>query len=142
MKLKLLLCSVLLINGCSSSTPVAPTIPIPPNSPQTQAVNITKTLADSINAAVNTAISLRGSGKLSAANTTLIENWASSAAKLDDSIATELSSSDTWAVQEQKILVLIPTFKIPGTSTLDVSMQAAISAVSALLNQLQAQVSQ
>jgi len=124
--------------GCGN--PTTATTPAPPNSPQTQALNITKTIADSINAAVKTAISLRDSGKLSQANTTAIENWAKSAAVLDDTIATELGSADPWTLQKQKILVMIPAFNIPGSSTMDATIQASLKAVSTLIMQLQAQV--
>ncbi len=128
---------VVLLVGCAST---APTTPAPLNSPQTQALNVTKTLADSINAAVKTAISLRDSGKLSQADTTVIENWAKSAAILDDTIATEIGSADPWTLQKQKILVLLPAFQIPGTSNMDAIIQASINSVRVLIMQLQTQV--
>ena len=130
------LLSFLFLWGC----PAATTTPAPPNSPQTQAVNVTKLLADSINAAVKTAIAERNAGKVSQADTTTIENWAKSAAVLDDTIATELGSADPWTTQKAKILVMLPGFKIPGTSTTDTTLQAALAAVSTLLTQLQGAV--
>ena len=126
--------------GCGASTPTTPVTPVPPNSPQTQALNVDKTLADAISAAVNTAISLRNAGKISQADTATIENWAKSAAILDDTIATEIGSADPWATQKTKILAMLPLFKIPGTSTVDTTLQAALAAVSALLTQLQGAV--
>jgi hypothetical protein len=128
--------------SCTSTVPATVATPAPPNSPQTQVLNIDKTLADAISTVVKTAITLRDSGKLSQANTTIIENWAKSAAAVDDAIATELGSSDLWPVQKQKIFLLLTTVKVPGSSTLDISIQTALSAVSSLITQLQTQVTQ
>ncbi len=133
MKLTILL-GFIVLWGCPASTT---TTPAPPNSPQTQALNVTKTLADAINAAVKTTIAERNAGKVSQADTTTIENWAKSAAVLDDTIATELGSADPWATQKAKIIAMMPLFRIPGTGTTDVTLQAALAAVSTLLTQLQ-----
>ena len=123
--------------GCAASNSATVTTPAPVNSPQTQAINIDKAIADAISTAVNAAIAERNAGNLSQADTTLIENWAKSAATLDDSIATELASADPWPTQKQKILLMLPLFKIPGTSTTDTIVQAALGAVSAVVGQLQ-----
>ena len=141
MKIATLALALILV-GCGASTPTTPAVPVPPNSPQTQVLNITKTLADSINAAVKTAISLRDSGKIDQATTLTIENWAKSAAVLDDTIATELGSADPWPLQKQKILVILPAFRIPGTSYVNTTLQAALTAVGTILSQLQVQVAQ
>ena len=140
MKLPAVFVLALFLAGCGASTPTTPVTPAPVNSPQTQALNVDKALADAISAAVNTAISLRNAGKISQADTTTIENWAKSAAILDDTIATEIGSADPWATQKTKILAMLPLFKIPGTSTIDTTLQAALAAVSALLTQLQGAV--
>ena len=83
MRLTAVFVLALFLAGCGASTPTTPVTPVPPNSPQTQALNVDKTLADAISAAVNTAISLRNAGKISQADTATIENWAKSAAILD-----------------------------------------------------------
>ena len=140
MRLTAVFVLALFLAGCGASTPTTPVTPVPPNSPQTQALNVDKTLADAISTAVNTAISLRNAGKISQADTATIENWAKSAAILDDTIATEIGSADPWATQKTKILAMLPLFKIPGTSTVDTTLQAALAAVSALLTQLQGAV--
>jgi hypothetical protein len=132
---------VFLLVGCHSTNTSA-TTPAPVNSPQTQVLNIDKTLADAINAAVKAAIILRDQGKLSQANTTLIENWAKAAAILDDQIATELGSADTWAVQKTKILAMLPGFKIPVVSGLDPTLQADLVGITAIVAQIQGQVTQ
>ncbi len=127
-------------SSCGGSA-TAPSVPAPPNSPQTQALNLTKTLADSISAAVNTAIQLRNAGTVSAADTTAIENWAHSADLLDKQIVTELANAaDPWPVQKAKILVLLPGFQIPLRGTTATTLQAALAAVSSTVALLRAQV--
>ncbi len=134
---KLVLSCVLLLASCA--TPTA-TTPSPPNSAQTQVLNIDKTLADSINAAVKTAISLRNQNQISAADTTTIENWARAAAILDDQIATELGSPDPWPTQKSKILLLVPGFQIPLTGTINTTLKASLAAVTTTVNLIKAQV--
>jgi len=111
-----------------------------PNYPQTQALNITKTLADSINAAVKAGIALRDQGKLTQANNLVIQNWAKSAVAFDEQIATELGSSDPWSVQKTKILAMLPGLKVPTISGLDASMAANLTAITALIAQIQGQL--
>lgn len=135
---RLILALGLVLYGCG--TPTAST-PAPPNSAQTQVLNIDKTLADAINAAVKLSITLRDQGKLSQANNLIIQNWAKSAVKLDDDIATELGSADPWSVQKTKILAMLPGLKVPAVSGLDATMQANLAAVTTIIAQIQAQVS-
>ncbi len=123
--------------GCAAKDPVAVSAP---NSPQTQALNLTKTLSDSINAAVKAGILLRDQGKLSQANNLVIQNWAKSAVALDENIATELGSADAWSVQKAKILAMLPGLKVPAISGLDPSMQANLTAITALIAQIQGQL--
>jgi|SRR6185312_9198850 len=140
---KLLLAFALLLPvtliSCGASNPASTTTPAPPNSPQTQALNITKTLADSINAAVKTAIAMRDQGKISPAVATQVENWAASAAILDDQIATELGSSDSWTIQKQKLLPSLAGFKLPQVTS-DPTLQSALAQVQVLIQQLLTQV--
>lgn len=140
MKLFATLAIALALVGCG--TPTANTPPPVQNSPQTQTLNIDKTLADAINGAVKASITLRNQGKMSAANVTLIENWAKSAVILDDQIAAELGSADTWAVQKTKILAMLPQFKVPTVSGLDPTIQADLAAITTIISQIQSQVSQ
>lgn len=136
--------AALLLCGCG--TPTAST-PSPVNSPQTQAINIDKTMADAINSAVKISISLRcatppAAGCIDPGTVILIENWAKSAASLDDQIAAELANSDTWDVQKQKILLLLPKLQIPIISGLNPTAQTALTVVTSLISQIQAQVTQ
>ncbi len=130
--------ALLLLVGCGN--PPQASTPTPPNSPQTQVLNIDKTLADSINGAVKASISLRDQGKMTQANVTLIQGWAKSAVAVDDAIATELSSADPWATQKTKILAMLPSLKVPAVSGLDPTIQADFVAITAIIAQIQAQV--
>lgn len=129
-----LLLPVTLISSCGN--PATTTTPAPPNSPQVQAHNINKLLADSINSAVKTAIALRGQGKLSPAITAQIEDWSVRSSTMSDMVEMEITSADTWPVQKQKILVLLTTFQLPDTGPVESTIQAALSTVGTLLTQL------
>jgi hypothetical protein len=124
----------------ASCAPATVSTPAPPNSPQTQALNLTKTLSDAINAAVKTGISLRDQGKFSQANNLILQNWAKSAVALDDRIATELGNGTAWTVQRGHVLALLPGFQIPAMGGLDPTLQAALTLVTQLVGQIQAQV--
>ncbi len=124
--------------GCGN--PTSATTPNPPNSPQVQAHNINKALADSINALVKTAISMRDQGKLSSGNTKQIEDWSVSATLVSDKIEMEITSTDPWPVMKQKIVLLLTGFQIPNPSPTESTVQAALAAVKTVLTQLQAQV--
>ncbi len=128
----------LTLTGCGN--PPTASTPPPPNSPQVQAHNVNKALADSINAAVKTSIAMRDQGKLSAATTRLIENWAVAASKVSDQIEMEITSTDSWAVQKQKILVLLTGIQIPNPGPVETAIQTALTAVGTLLRQFQMQV--
>ena len=132
----------LLLTSCGGSA-TAPVTPAPPNSPQTQTLNVTKALADAINAAVKTAITLRDQGQISASDTRTVENWAKSATILDDQIATELgNTSDPWPTQKAKILLLLPGFQFPFGGSTNTTLQAAITAVGTTVNLIRTQVQQ
>lgn len=132
--------AALLLCGCGTPTVVTPA-PVQ-NSPQTQSHNINKTFADSINAAVKTAIDMRNQGKLSPAITKQIEDWAVSASLVSDKVEMELASSDMWVVQKQKIIIILTGFQIPNPGPIDSTVQVGLAAVATVLTQLQAQVAQ
>lgn len=145
---KLLLALTLLLpvafTSCGASNPVSTTTPAPVNSPQTQLHNVNKALADGISAAVNTAITLRNQGKISPVTARQIEDWSVSGSIISDKVEMEITSADTWPVQKQKILVILTGFHVPtiGTGAIDGTLQAALSAIGTLLQQLQGQVNQ
>ncbi len=136
------LVAVLVLGLLGCGNPPTATTPAPPNSPQTLVLNIDKTLADAINGAVKAAVLLGNQGKLSRPNVVLIESWSKSAVALDDAIATELASADAWNVQKTKILAMLPGLKVPAISGLDPTIQADLVAVTAIVGQIQAQVTQ
>ena len=127
--------------GCGTPTATTPA-PVAANSPQTQAHNINKTLADSINTVEKTAIAMRNQGKLAPTTTKQIEDWAVSASLISDKVEMEITSTDTWPVQKQKILALLITVHIPNPGPIETTVQAALMAVGTVLNQLQSQVAQ
>lgn len=131
---------ILALAGCGN--PTTATTPAPPNSAQTQTHNVNKTLADSINAAVKTAISMRDQGKLSATVTKQIEDWAVSATLVSDKIEMEIASADPWPTQKQKILVLLAGFQIPNPGPIEATVQAALATIRTVAMQLQSQVAQ
>jgi len=124
--------------GCGG-TPTANT-PGPPNSAQTQAHNVNKTLADSINTVVKTSIAMRDQGKLTPATAKQIEDWAVSASLVSDKVEMEIASGDSWAVAKPKILALLLTIQIPNPGPVESTVQIALTAVATVLNQLKAQV--
>ena len=124
----------------ATATPSA-TTPAPPNSPQAAVLNITKTLADATNTAEKLSVALRNAGTLSAANNLIIRNWCGAVAKLDDAIATEIGSTDTWAVQKQKILLLVAGFAIPKVvGVIGPGLAGDLASVGALIVSIQTQV--
>lgn len=127
--------------SCGGSNPTTVGTPAPPNSPQTQVLNVTKTLADAINTAVKSTIILRDQGLVSQADAVTVESWAASAATVDDQIATELGSSDSWTIQKQKILLSLVGFKLPLVTSNPV-LQSALQQALMLAQQIQSAVSQ
>lgn len=140
-KLLLALVLALPVSLVSCGPRATPTTPVAPNSPQTQVINITKTLADAINGAVKTALTLQDQGVISLADTQTVMMWSKFAAGVDDQIATELGSGDTWTVQKQKIVASLVGFKLPPVTS-NQALQSALQSVLALIQQIQGQVAQ
>jgi hypothetical protein len=125
----------------SCGNPATVTTPAPPNSAQTQTLNATKALADAINGAVKAAVNLNAQGIVSEGDTRTVVNWGKSATVLDDQIATELGSADTWTVQKQKIVASLSGFKLPVVTS-NTALQAALQQALTLVQQIQSQVTQ
>lgn len=129
----------LALAGCGG-TPTA-TTPAPPNSPQTTVALTVKTVADAANSGVTTVISLRDQGKLSQANTTIIENWLGFVANTDKQITVILANGQPWTAQRGQILTLLGTVTAPAiANTIDPGAQAVIAQIMTLVNQIRAQV--
>jgi len=128
----------IILTGCPQSTS---TTPAPPNSPQTQALNLTRALSDAVNAAVRTGITLRDQGKFSQADNLTLQTWAKSAIALDDQIASALGTGESWTVQRGKVLALLVGFQPPSLgANIDASLQAALTLVNQLIGQIRGQV--
>lgn len=138
--MKTLLALVITLGLVGCGTPTATTPSSITNSPQTQAHNINKTLADSINTVVKTVITMRDQGKLAPATAKLIEDWSVSASIVSDKVEMEITSTDSWPVQKQKIVALLLGIQIPNPGPIETTVQAALTAVKTVLTQLQAQV--
>ncbi len=124
--------------GCG--TPTA-TTPAPPNSPQTTVALTVKTIADADLAGVKTVIALRDQGKLSQANTTVIENWLAFVANADKQISVILAKPEPWTDQKREILVLLGTVTAPTlATTIDPGAQAVIAQILTLIAQIRTQV--
>ncbi len=124
--------------GCG--TPTA-TTPAPPNSSQTTVALTVKTIADADLAGVKTVIALRDQGKLSAANTTTIENWLAFVANTDKQISVILAKPIAWADQKREILVLLGTVTAPTLeTTIDPGAQAVVAQILTLIAQIRTQV--
>lgn len=111
------------------------------NSPQTQTLNFVRTLKDANSAAVHTAVLLRDQGKLDAATVNKIEDVALTIVTLQNNLADELASGDTWTLQKQKIISSITGFGF-SKITSDPTLQSAYAQVLSLIQQIKSQVSQ
>ena len=140
--MKTLITLVITLGLVGCGTPTANT-PTPPNSPQTTVALTVKTVADSASAGVQTVIALRDQGKLSPANTTVIENWLGFVATTDKQITAILANGQSWANQKTQILTLLSTVTAPAIATvIDPGAQVVISQVTTLINQIKTQVVQ
>lgn len=125
----------------SCGAPVTTTTQNPPNSPQTQAANINKAVADADVAAVQTVISLRDAGKVSQATTTTIENWLAFVATNNKQIAAVFQKPETWDQQKVEIYTLLGTVTAPSlATTIDPGAQAVVTQILTLINQIKVQV--
>lgn len=86
-------------------------------------------------------VTLNSQGKVSDADTRTVINWSKSAVALDEQMANELGSGDTWPTQKQKIVVSLAGFKLPS-GVFPQELQALFAQVQVLVQQIQSQVSQ
>lgn len=130
-----LLC--LLLVSCAPKASTPPSL----NSAQTQTAQLNNTVADADLAAVKTVIALRDAGKLSQANTTLIENWLALVATASKSIGLILVKPEPWTAQRAEILTLLATTTAPAVAnTIDPAASTVIAQIQTLIAQVRAQV--
>ena len=127
-----------LLTGCAKNT----TAPTP--APVQTIAQSNKLLADAANTLVTTVITLRNQGKISAADTTTIENWVKTVVvPTSKAIDAEEISGDTWTVMRTKLLAIITKVTGPAVAqNVDAGAAAAIAAALALVAQIQAAVTQ
>jgi hypothetical protein len=138
---KFALILALAVGLVSCGNPALPTVPPGPNSPQTQALHITQTLADAVNAATRATVTLNGQAKVSDIDTRTVLAWSKSTVSLDEQMASELGSADPWAVQRQKIVASLAGFRLPAGG-FPPELQQLFAQTQVIVQQLLAQVSQ
>ena len=140
-RLVLALALSLALVSCGGSNPVTVGTPAPPNSAQTQVKNFVTTLKDANTAAVHVSVALRDQGKLDASTVDTIEDVALAIIALQNNLADELGSGDTWTLQKQKIASSITEFGL-SRITSDPALQSAFAQVLSLIQEVKTQVSQ
>jgi hypothetical protein len=140
--LPLILLAGLVLTGCPASTPSTST-PAAPLSPQAQVnvLNAEKLLADAINGAAKAVIQLRDQGKVSQADTTIVENYCVIAAKFSDGLDTSVTDNDIWSIQRGKIITLVQNTVLPVIgANVSPAAAAVLAQVATLLAQVKVQV--
>src|ERR1035437_2006490 len=133
---------LLLMVACTTTTPAVNT-PTAPLSSQAQVnvLNADKLLADAVNGAVKAVIQLRDQGKVSQADTVVVQNYCVVAAKFSNGLDDIVVANDIWSVQRGKIVTLIQNTALPVIgSNVSPTAAAVVSQVAALLAQVRAQV--
>jgi hypothetical protein len=132
---------VLLMVACTSTTPVnVPTAPLTPQA-QVNVLNADKLLADAINGATKAVIQLRDQGKVSQADTSIVENYCVVAAKFSDGLDTIVTTNAIWSVQRGQIITLVQNTVLPVVgANVSPTAAAVISQVATLIAQVRAQV--
>lgn len=132
----------LALAGCATKTTTPGTpVPVVANTPAQNVAATNKLLADSANSTVKIVIQLRGAGKVSAADTTAIENWCGVVANTSLSIANIQAATAPWATQKTQILTLLATVTAPSiASTADPQAAQAIAGIVGLFSQIKGQL--
>lgn len=125
--------------SCGGSNPVTVGTPAPPNSAQAQVANFVTTLKDANSAAVHTAVALRDQGKLDAATVNKIEDMALLVIALQNKLADELGSGDSWTTQKIKLSSILGQFALARVTS-DPGLSSAFAQVVALIQQITTQV--
>ena len=126
----------LLACGCPAANTTTPAAPTPP---QITAANIVKAIGDGANSATDAVIAARKAGTISNADATTAENALAAVATAGMQINAELQSTDTWAIQQQKIIGILQAVGL-GQLQAHVSSQtyAIVAGVVTLANTLSA----
>lgn len=125
--------------SCGGSNPTTVGAPAPPNSAQAQVANFVTTLKDANSAAVHTAVALRDQRKLDAATVNKIEDMALLVIALQNKLADELGSGDSWTTQKIKLSSILGQFALARVTS-DPGLSSAFAQVVALIQQITTQV--
>lgn len=135
--MKYIIILALILSSCGN--PSSPTVPPPPNSSQTQVLNINNSLSDALRLAITTSISLRDQGVIVASDTRSVQDWSLKVLDIKDKIDKELASSDTWEIQKKKILDSLVGFSLPVVTS-NPTLQAILISVQTIVQQIRNQV--
>lgn len=97
---------LVLFVGCAARQPNTTGVPPPPTPPGVKVATLSRTLADTLKASKDTIKTLRDEGKLSQADTTVIQNYIIIVASAGKEMDAELMSADPWPMQAQKITLI------------------------------------
>lgn len=133
---------LLLMVACTPTTPAVNT-PTAPLSSQAQVnvLNADKLLADAVNGAVKAVIQLRDQGKVSQADTVVVQNYCVVAAKFSDGLNDIVVANAIWSVQRGQIITLIQNTVLPvAGANVSPTAAAVVAQVATLISQVRAQV--
>ena len=133
--LPLLLLACLLLTACPSTTPTT-TTPAAPTPPQITVANAVNALAQAVDGAVTTAMAARDAGKMDQADVTAVEAFASAIAGAGKQVDAELRSTDAWATQRTKILVMVSNSSLATLKAhISPAAQVTVSTLVIVVNQ-------
>ena len=132
---------ILMVGCAATTTPVnVPTAPLSQQA-QVNVLNADKLLADAINGATKAVIQLRDQGKVTQADTVVVQNYCVIAAKFSNGLDDIIVANDIWSVQRGKIITLIQNTALPVIgSNVSPTAAAVVAQVVTLLAQVRAQV--
>jgi|ERR1035437_8913286 hypothetical protein len=132
---------ILMVGCAATTTPVnVPTAPLSQQA-QVNVLNADKLLADAVNGAVKAVIQLRDQGKVTQADTVVVQNYCVIAAKFSNGLDDIVVANDIWSVQRGKIVTLIQNTALPVIgANVSPTAAAVVSQVATLIGQVRAQV--
>lgn len=123
--------------GCHKSTTVS-TPAVPAN---VQVAGFSRTLADGISTSSRTLAALRDNGKVTEAETLIVQNYILTTARTGKAMDAELLSSDDWPTQRAKIVQLwVATGLSNAKSNLSTTAGLVLDTILSVVNQILAAV--
>ena len=135
--LPLLLLACLLLTACPPSTTPTTTTPVAPTPPQITVANAVNSLAQAVDGAVTTAMAARDAGKMDQSDVTAVEAFAAAIAGAGKQVDAELRSTDAWATQRTKILVMVSNSSLATLKAhISPAAQVTVSTLVIVVNQI------